>query len=104
MSRSFEREIIPMARHEGWLMISFICGLSLIHLLLSIGMALCPWNTLAGGKFRTDEEEESRRQSGEKGRTIWSADWERTEDEKKMSRALAKVADEVGTKHITAGR
>ena len=28
--------------------------------------------------------------------------WERTEDEKKMSHALEKVAREVGTQHITA--
>ncbi len=28
--------------------------------------------------------------------------WERTEDEKKMSAALEKVAKEVGTEHITA--
>ena len=30
-------------------------------------MALAPWNVLAGGKIRTDEEEERRRQTGEKG-------------------------------------
>lgn len=66
-------------------------------------MALAPWNVIAAGKIRTDEEEEKRRQTGEKGRTTFNPDWERNEDEKKMSKALEKVAQEVGAKHITAG-
>ncbi|KII90749.1 hypothetical protein PLICRDRAFT_106646 [Plicaturopsis crispa FD-325 SS-3] len=82
MARSFERDIIPMARAEG--------------------MALAPWNVLASGKLRTDAEEERRRESGEKGRMLGGAPWERTEDEKKMSQALEKVAKEVDAKHITA--
>ncbi|EGO23741.1 hypothetical protein SERLADRAFT_470037 [Serpula lacrymans var. lacrymans S7.9] len=82
MERSFERDIIPMARSEG--------------------LALAPWNVVAGGKFRTDEEEERRRQTGEKGRTLTNPNWERNENEKKMSKALEKVAQEVGAKHITA--
>ncbi|KAF9474001.1 Aldo/keto reductase [Pholiota conissans] len=81
MERSFEREIIPMARSEG--------------------MALAPWNVLAGGKIRTDEEEEKRRQTGEGGRS-WSGSWERNEKEKKVCKALEKVAAEIGTKSITA--
>ncbi|CAK5265822.1 unnamed protein product [Mycena citricolor] len=82
MDRSFEREIIPMARANG--------------------MALAPWNVLAQGKFRTDAEEEARRVSGEKGRMLFSADWERNEDEKKISHALEKVAGEIGAKNITS--
>ncbi|KAF8157095.1 NADP-dependent oxidoreductase domain-containing protein [Crassisporium funariophilum] len=82
MERSFEREIIPMARSEG--------------------MALAPWNVLAGGKLRTDEEEEKRRQTGEKGRMISGPNWERNENEKKICKALEKVASEVGTTHITS--
>ncbi|KAG6910646.1 hypothetical protein DXG01_009156 [Tephrocybe rancida] len=82
MDRDFERDIIPMARAEG--------------------MALAPWNVLAGGKFRTDAEEEARRSSGEHGRKMLSNDWERNEKERKISAALEKVAKEVGTKHITA--
>ncbi|KZV88884.1 arylalcohol dehydrogenase [Exidia glandulosa HHB12029] len=82
MDRSFERDIIPMARE--W------------------GMALAPWNVLAGGKLRTDAEEERRRQTGEKGRDTQGAGWERTPDERKMSLALEKVAKEVGTTSITA--
>ncbi|KAF7345269.1 Aldo/keto reductase [Mycena sanguinolenta] len=82
MERSFEREIIPMARAHG--------------------LALAPWNVLGRGKFRTDAEEEQRRATGEKGRTFPSPNWERNENEKKMSYALEKVADEVGAKSITA--
>lgn len=47
LQRDFEREIIPLARSEG--------------------MALAPWNVLAAGKIRTDEEEQRRRETGEKG-------------------------------------
>ncbi|TDL21316.1 Aldo/keto reductase [Rickenella mellea] len=82
MERSFEREIIPMARHEG--------------------LALAPWRVLAAGKFRTDAEEQRRRETGEKGRTLVDPNWERNENEVKMSRALEEVAKQVGTEHITA--
>ncbi|KAF9555639.1 Aldo/keto reductase [Agrocybe pediades] len=82
MERSFEREIIPMARSEG--------------------MALAPWNVLAAGKIRTDEEEERRRKTGEKGRQMMGHDWERSEKEKKVCKALEHVAKQVGTKSITA--
>ncbi|KAK0481046.1 NADP-dependent oxidoreductase domain-containing protein [Armillaria luteobubalina] len=82
LDRSFEREIIPMAR--------------------TLGLALAPWDVLGGGKFRTDAEEEERRQSGEKGRAPagMGIGWERNENEKKISRALEKVAGEVGSKNI----
>jgi aryl-alcohol dehydrogenase-like predicted oxidoreductase len=68
-------------------------------------MALAPWNVLASGKIRTDEEEEKRRKTGENGRAFGRADakWERNEKERKMSKALEKVAAEVGAKHITSG-
>lgn len=82
LQRDFEREIIPMARAEG--------------------LALAPWRVLASGKIRTDEEEERRRQSGEKGRTILGPDWERTEDERKISHALEEVAKQVGAKHVSS--
>lgn len=82
MERSFERDIIPMARAHG--------------------LALAPWNVLAAGKLRTDAEEERRLASGEKGRAVYSSEWKRTESEQKMSAALEKVAKEVGTEHITA--
>jgi len=84
MARDFERDIIPMARQ--W------------------GMALCPWNVLAGGKLRSDAEEQRRKETGEKGRDVFGKGWERTEEETKMSRALEKVAGEIGAKHITSGK
>lgn len=65
-------------------------------------MALAPWQVLAGGKFRTDEEEEQRLQSGENGRMGFGADWKRNEKERAVSAALEKVAKEVGAKQITA--
>lgn len=76
MERSFEREIIPMARE--------------------FGMALAPWDVLAAGRFRTDEDEQKRRDTGEKGRMISRPDWERNETEVKMSKVLEVVAAEVG--------
>ncbi|KAF7376738.1 Aldo/keto reductase [Mycena sanguinolenta] len=82
LERSFEREIIPMARAHG--------------------LALAPWRVVGAGKFRTDAEEERMRAAGEKGRTMFNPQWERTEDEKKISKALEKVAAEVGTKSLTA--
>lgn len=36
------------------------------------------------------------------GRAL-SGPWERNENEKKMSKALEKVAKEIGAKHITSG-
>lgn len=67
-------------------------------------MALAPWNVLAGGKFRTDAEEERREKTGDRGRTRFGGiDWHRNEDEKKVSKALEQVAGEVGAKHITSG-
>ena len=50
LERDFERDIIPMARAEG--------------------MALAPWNVLAGGKIRSDAEEQKRRETGENGSCI----------------------------------
>lgn len=83
MQRSFERDIIPMAREEG--------------------MALAPWDVLAAGKIRTDEEDKARYEAGAKGRFI-SADgkWERGEKEIKIVRALEKVQAEIGAGSIQA--
>ncbi|KZT08151.1 Aldo/keto reductase [Laetiporus sulphureus 93-53] len=82
LQRDFEREIIPMCRAQG--------------------MAIAPWGVLAGGKIRSDEEEERRIKSGEKGRVGFTSDWMRTPDERKVCQALEKVAAEVGAKSITA--
>lgn len=82
LDRSFERDIIPMARQ--W------------------GMALAPYNVIAGGKLRTDAEEARRRETGENGRDLFGTGWERNEAETKMSRALEAVAKEVGVNSIAA--
>ena len=99
MSRSFESDIIPMARTFGQ---SILTAIDLMRLFNSrryrvahIGLALAPWDVLAGGRLRSDAEEQRRRETGEKGRTVWGPQWERTEDEKKMSNALETVALEV---------
>jgi aryl-alcohol dehydrogenase-like predicted oxidoreductase len=65
-------------------------------------MALAPWNVLAGGRIRTDAEEERRRTTGEHGRQQFPGDWERTPAERSVCAALERVAAEVGTTHITA--
>ncbi|RXW21708.1 hypothetical protein EST38_g4158 [Candolleomyces aberdarensis] len=83
MERSAEREIIPLVRDEG--------------------MALAPFGVLCGGKLRSDEEEEKRKKSGEKGRNMpWMTSWERTPEEKKVCDALDKVRAEVGAKSLTS--
>ncbi|KAI0673869.1 aryl-alcohol dehydrogenase [Trametes maxima] len=82
LARDFERDIIGMARHEG--------------------MALAPWEVLAGGRIRTDAEEEERRKTGEKGRQIFGPEWERNETEKKVAKVLEGIASEVGAKSIQA--
>ena len=83
LSRDFEREIIPMARH--------------------LGLALAPWDVLASGKIRTDSEEELRRLTGENGRDMAGLGWERNENEKKMAGTLEKIAAEIHAKSVQAG-
>jgi len=68
----------------------------------SEGLALAPWGVLGGGKIRTNAEEARRRESGEKGRTAFSTNWERSPAEKKVCDALEEIAKEVGTESITA--
>ncbi|KAF5374282.1 hypothetical protein D9758_004554 [Tetrapyrgos nigripes] len=80
--RSFERDIVPMARANG--------------------MALAPWGVIGGGKLMTDEEEARRESTGEKGRTMMGRDWKRSPAEVNISRALEKVTKEVGAKSITS--
>lgn len=80
MRRDFEREIIPMARH--------------------FGMALAPWDVLGQGKFKTAKEIEERKKKGEALRSLRGA--EQTEDEKRVSEALGRVAAEHGIESVTA--
>ena len=65
-------------------------------------MALAPWNVLAGGKIRTDAEEQRRIESGEGGRSTWG-DWKRTPEQRKVCLELERVAHEVGANNITSG-
>ena len=83
LERSFERDIIPMARAEG--------------------LALAPWDVLGGGKIRPDAEQVRRRKYGEKGRMTFSPEGERTEEERKVCLILEEVAKEVGVESITSG-
>ena len=66
-------------------------------------MALAPWNIFQQGKIRSDAEEEERRKSGKQGRLGWGESWERTEDQKKVCKALEQVAQEVGAVSVRAG-
>ncbi len=67
------------------------------------GLALAPWDVLGSGKIRSDAEEARRRETGEKGRTIFASNWERTEEERKVCLVLEDVAKEVGVESITSG-
>jgi aryl-alcohol dehydrogenase-like predicted oxidoreductase len=80
LRRDFEREIIPMARH--------------------FGMALAPWDVMGGGKFQTKAAIEERKKKGEGLRSMFAG--EQSEEEAKISEALAKVASEHGIQSITA--
>ncbi|KAF5335265.1 hypothetical protein D9758_016231 [Tetrapyrgos nigripes] len=83
MDRTFEREIIPMARAQG--------------------LALCPWNVLAGGKFRTEVEEKAHAEARARGDgRQFPGGAEMTAREIAVSKALEKVAKEVGAKSIRA--
>ncbi|RKU44418.1 putative aryl-alcohol dehydrogenase aad14 [Coniochaeta pulveracea] len=84
MIRDFERDIIPMARMYG--------------------MALCPWDVLGGGKFQTKKALEERKAKNEGLRQFGTSQREvlQTEDEKKVSEALEKVAGELGIESVTA--
>ncbi|KAJ5787777.1 hypothetical protein N7457_002767 [Penicillium paradoxum] len=80
MLRDFERDILPMARH--------------------FGMALAPWDVLGGGHFQTAKQLEARKEAGEGLRKVMSS--EQTEEERRMSEALAVVAAEHGIESVTA--
>lgn len=69
LQRDFERDIIPMARQEGWYHHVHSTDREHVLTLTCAGMALSPFNVLAGGKIRTDAEEERRRLTGENGKT-----------------------------------
>ncbi|KAH6886847.1 NADP-dependent oxidoreductase domain-containing protein [Thelonectria olida] len=78
MLRDFERDIIPMARH--------------------FGMALCAWNALGGDRLQTQTQIEARKQAGEGLRASFGP--EQTEDERRTSEVLEKIAAEHGAASI----
>ncbi|KAJ5233790.1 Aldo/keto reductase [Penicillium citrinum] len=82
LKRDFERDIIPMARQ--------------------FNMALAPWDVLGGGKFQSKAEIERRNNAGETLRSRPGGVAHQTEDEIRISEALAKVASEHGIESLTA--
>ncbi|TBU46356.1 Aldo/keto reductase [Dichomitus squalens] len=83
----------------------------IIPMVKAEGLALCPWNVLAGGKIRTDVEEEKRRETGEKGLYLLSPpswaeffadDVVRVAGCSVIAKVLEKVAAEVGASTIQA--
>ncbi|KAL4808247.1 NADP-dependent oxidoreductase domain-containing protein [Aspergillus unguis] len=78
--RDLEREILPMARR--------------------FNMAIAPWDAIGGGKFQSAKELKAREEAGEGLRAIGPAS--QSEDDKRVSAALEKVAEEVGVESVTA--
>ncbi|KAF2759841.1 aryl-alcohol dehydrogenase AAD14 [Pseudovirgaria hyperparasitica] len=74
LARDFERDIIPMARHYG--------------------MALCPWDVIGGGRFKSSKQMEELEKSGSKIRSFVGG--EQTEEEAKASATLEKIGNELG--------
>ena len=81
LNRDFEREILPMARQ--------------------FGMALAPWDAIGGGKFQSAKALQARKERGDGLRNMMG-NGEQTEEEVRMSEALAKVAAEHGIESVTA--
>lgn len=77
LTRDFEREIIPMARQ--------------------FGMALAPWDSVGGGKFQSQKALAERKE----GLRPMMGD-QQSEEQVRMSEALAKVAAEHGIESVTA--
>lgn len=72
--------------------------------MLVIGLALAPFDVLAGGKLRTEAEAQARIAAGDNGRVAFPNEkLEASEEAKKVSAALEKVAAEVGAKSVQAG-
>ncbi|ORY92787.1 NADP-dependent oxidoreductase domain-containing protein [Leucosporidium creatinivorum] len=80
MDRAFERDIIPMVRH--------------------FGMALAPWNVLAGGHLQSKKQLEERKKKGEGLRSMFGGD--QTEEEERFSTILSKIAEEHKIESVTA--
>ncbi|ESK92596.1 arylalcohol dehydrogenase [Moniliophthora roreri MCA 2997] len=101
MPRTTARPRSLCTKENGTSCRGLLSGIS-IPMTRDFGMALAPWGVLAGGKLRTDAEEQKRLESGEQGRKVFSSEWMRNDVEVKVSRALEKVAAEVGATSITS--
>lgn len=82
LHRDFEREVLPMARQ--------------------FGMALAPWDAIGGGKFQTEKALRERQERGDGSLRKMMGSDAQSEDEIRMSPALAKVAAEHGIESVTA--
>jgi len=71
--REFEREIIPMARH--------------------LGLALCPWGALGGGKYKTEEQIAELKKRNEQGRVPFTPP---TDADRAITKVLQKIAKSKG--------
>ncbi|KEI37875.1 uncharacterized protein L969DRAFT_89116 [Mixia osmundae IAM 14324] len=78
--RDLERDIIPCCRH--------------------FGMAIAPWGVLGSGHYQSKKALDERKKAGETLRSFRGAD--QSEQEIKMSEALAEVAEEHGIESVTA--
>ena len=74
--RDFEREIIPMAR--------------------TLGLALCPWGALGGGRYKTEEQIAELKQRNEKGRQPWQPPADGGEVDRRVTKVLDKIAKSKG--------
>jgi len=73
--RDFEREILPMCKHEN--------------------MGLAIWGSLGGGRFKTEEQIKEQEKSGDKGRALYHGPI--TDTEKAVIKVLDKLAKAKGT-------
>jgi len=75
-NRDMEREIVPMCNSQ-------------YH---GEGMAICPWDALGGGRYKTDAQVKQQEESGDKGRNGESVGFGKSDVDKKAADILDKVA------------
>jgi aryl-alcohol dehydrogenase-like predicted oxidoreductase len=81
--RDFEREILPMAR--------------------SLGLALCPWGALGGGRYKTEEQIAELKKSNEQSRVPFLPPSDGGEADRRITKVLDKIAKSRG-EHIGVTR
>lgn len=67
-----------------------------------LGMALAPWDAIEGGKFQSEKALRERQGRGEGSQRKMMGSDGQSEDEIRMSQALANIAAEHGIKSVTA--